>query len=58
MEVVTSWSTLMQLAKAVGDARKSGDAAALERAQAEHDAYRDLCLKSDRMHLGMTLGQL
>ena len=58
IEVVTDFRVLMQLAGAVGAAKKAGDAVALEKAQAEHDAYKDLCLKSDKMNLGTTYGEL
>lgn len=58
IEIVTDFRVLMQLAKAVGVAKLSGDAAALSKAEAEHDAYKDLCLKADKMSLGATYGAL
>ena len=58
LEVVTSFGTLMRYAAAVGKAKKSGDPEAIAKAEAEHDAYRDACLKSDKMSLGMTHGDL
>ena len=58
IQINTHFSTLMRLAKAVGDAKKAGDPVALAKAQAEHDAYRDLCLKADVMHLGVPVGSL
>ncbi len=58
VEVVTDFRVLMQYAHAVGRAKKSGDPEAIAKAEAEHDAYRDLCLKADRMSLGMTYGGL
>ncbi len=55
---VASFSKLMQLAKNLGDARKSGDQAEIAKAQAEHDAYAELCLMADKMNTGMTCGRL
>lgn len=53
IKVVTDFRVLMQLARAVGLAKKSGDPEALSKAEAEHDAYKELCLKADRMSLGV-----
>ena len=39
----------MRLAHELGQARLSGDATAIAKAQEAHDAYRDLCLQSDEM---------
>ncbi len=47
MRIVTSFATLMQLAAELGQARLSGDAERIERAQKAHDEYRDICLKAD-----------
>ena len=58
LEIVTSFDTLMRYAKELGDARKSGDPKRIAEAKAKHDAYRDHCLTSDRMMLGMTNEQL
>lgn len=51
MEIVTSFSTLMKLAHELGQAKKSKDPERIKKAQERHDAYRDLCLKADRMTL-------
>lgn len=53
---VTSLSTLMQLAKKLGEARKSANQAEIDKAQAEHDAYAELCLRADKMTTGVTRG--
>lgn len=53
---VASLSTLMQLAKKLGDARRSGNQAEIYKAQAEHDAYAELCLRADKMNTGITRG--
>ena len=58
MEIVTSFQRLMQLAGKLGEARKIGDQVLIGKAKEKHDAYRDMCLLSDRMVLGMTVGQL
>jgi len=49
ISIVCSWTTLMRYAKALGDAKKSGDIDRICEAQKVHDNYRDLCLRSDRM---------
>lgn len=58
IEIVTDFRVLMRLARAVGQAEKIGDQEALAKARAEHDAYKDLCLRADRMTLGVTYGAL
>ena len=58
IKIVTDFRMLMQLAQALGQAEKSGDQDAIEKAKAEHDAYRDLCLKADKMNLGIPNGAL
>ena len=58
IEIVTDFRVLMRLARALGQAEKSGDQDAITKAKAEHDAYKDLCLRADRMNLGVTYGSL
>ena len=58
IEIVTDFRVLMQLARALGQAEKSGDQDAIAKAKAEHDAYKDLCLRAGRMNLGVTYGSL
>ncbi|HPV24774.1 MAG TPA: hypothetical protein PLJ65_11415 [Casimicrobium sp.] len=58
IEIVTDFRVLMQLARAAGQAEKSGDKEAIAKAKAEHDAYKDLCLRADRMNLGVPYGAL
>ena len=58
MKVVASFSTLMKLAKEVGDARRSGDKKRIEAAEQAHDAYKEICLKADEMHTGYRYGDL
>ena len=58
IEVVTDFRVLMQLARIMGQAEKSGDKAAFAKAKAEHDAYKDLCLRADMMILGVPYGAL
>jgi hypothetical protein len=56
MKTVTSWMTLMRLAKELGEARMRG--VGVEEAQKRHDEYRDLCLKADEMMLHVNKGDL
>lgn len=58
MTVATDFRELMRLAWNLGKAKKSGNKKAIEKAQNEHDSYRDLCLKADQMNLGCTYGAL
>jgi len=58
IEILTDFRVLMQLARELGQAEKSGDAEVIAKAKAEHDAYRDLCLKADKMNLGVPCGAL
>lgn len=58
MEVVTSFEMLMKLAGEVGKARQFGNEEELEIAIQKHEDYKQMCLKSDRICLGMTVGEL
>lgn len=58
MKVYTSLHTLMKLAYELGQARKSGDEERIREAEKRHDEYRDLCLESDAMVTGITVGEL
>lgn len=49
MEVVVFFETLIHFAKKLGIARQSGNEKEIANAKQEHDAYRDCCLKADRM---------
>lgn len=58
IKVITNFSTLMRLAHALGQAKKNGDAAAIDHAQKAHDAYAELVRHADEMVTGLTHGQL
>jgi len=58
LEVITDFRVLMQYARELGEAKKQGDPKQIEVAQKKHDAYRDICLGSDTMSLGHTVGSL
>ncbi len=53
---ICSFKHLMELAKAAGDAKLSGDIEALNKAQKAHDEYHALCLQADSMNLSMSRG--
>lgn len=53
MKIKTSWTTLIRLAKAVGDAKKHGTEQSIKEAEDRLEAYRQLCLKADEMSLDM-----
>lgn len=57
-KVLGDFGTLMRLAHALGTAKKSKDPVAIAKAQLEHDDYRDICLASDGMNLGVPNGIL
>lgn len=46
------------LERAAAQAEKSGDQVAIVKAQEEHDAYRDLCLRADKVNLGVPYSAL
>lgn len=58
MEVVTFWTTLMQYAREEAEAEKSGDPERIRVAHARHEAYRQQCLKADRMILPYSIEKL
>lgn len=58
IKIVTSFQTLMHYAHELGKARLSGDPERIQIATENHDAYRDLCLRSDEMTLGCTRGEV
>jgi len=58
MKVVTSFATLMKLASELGKARLSGDEERIHVAKENHDAYKELCLKSDEMMLNCNLNTI
>ena len=58
IEIVTDFRVLLQLARAVAQAEKAGDKDAIATAKASHQEYEALCLKADRMLLGVTRGDL
>jgi len=51
MKTVTFFSVLMQYAKEEAVARKSGDSVRIAKAAADHEAYRQLCLKADELRI-------
>ena len=49
IKLITSWATLFQLAKKLGDARKGGNVDEIAAAEVEHENYRQMCLRADEM---------
>lgn len=58
MKIVTCFPTLMLKAYKLGQARLSGNKEVIAIAEQEHDAYRDTCLRSDEMLLGIDIKTL
>ena len=58
MIIVTSFQTLMLLAKKVGKAKKTGDKVALKEALLELEQYKDVIKKSDKMMLHCKVGDI
>jgi len=58
VKIITDFRVLMQKAHALGRAKQDGSADEIAKAQADHDAYRDLCLKAEKMNLGIPRGEL
>lgn len=58
MKIVTNFNILLYYARELARAEKSEDPIRIAKAQAQHDAYKELCLSADRMDLGVTVSQL
>lgn len=58
LKIVTSFSTLMSLAREEGQAKLHGTKEEYEQAKQKHEAYKELCLKSDKVILGQAIGGL
>lgn len=51
LRVITSFRTMMTLAYELGQARLSGDPERIRKAQDDHDAYKEIMLRSDKIQL-------
>ena len=49
IEIIADFGVLLCLAKKEADLRNSPDKVAYEKAKKEHEEYRDICLRADRM---------
>lgn len=58
IKIVTSFSTLLRLARNLSNAEANGNKELIAKAKAAHDSYRDLCLKADGMQIHTTCGNL
>ena len=58
MKVIGNFGVLISKAKALGHAKKHGTIEDIQKAQSDHDSYRDICLAADEVSLGLTHGQL
>lgn len=58
LEIITDFRVLMLLAHELGKAKRTNDEELIKLAQKRHDEYKELCLKSDKMNLGVTFGGL
>jgi len=56
VKIITDFRILMQYAYELGEAKKTGDLEKIAEAQKRHDIYRDICLDSDEMSIGLTVG--
>ena len=56
--IKTNFSVLMQLATAVGQAKKNNDPVALAKAQKEHDEYVEICKIADEIDLNVAFKDL
>ena len=54
IKIISSFTVLMQKAKAVGNAKKYGSKKEIKIAQKELDIYEKICLDSDEMSLNCT----
>lgn len=58
MRIISSWHTLINLAHAVGNAKKSGDAKRIKQAEKELKDYEEIVKMSDSMNLHVRKGDL
>lgn len=58
MTTYVTWEALMHYAKQVGIASKSGDPEKLAKAEAELEAYKQLCLEADEMKMPFSSADL
>lgn len=58
IQLRTDFRILLILAKAVADAERQGNPEAISKAVAEHDAYKELCLRADKMTIGLARKEL
>lgn len=49
IKIVTFWGTLIERARELAAAERSGDAERIAEAKARHDEYVELCLIADEM---------
>lgn len=56
--IVTSFQHLLYLSREEYKAKKSGNIQEYEHAKKLHQEYKELCLKADKMDIGMTFGAL
>lgn len=49
IKIVTFMTTLFQLAKKVGDAKKAGDVKEIEKAEFEFEEYKKIMMESDEI---------
>lgn len=50
---ITYFSTLLQYAREEAEARESGDEERIKIASEKHEAYKQACLASDKMVIGL-----
>ncbi len=58
IEIVTDFRILLEKARSLAKAESSGDIKEIEQARNDHDQYKELCLKSNNMRIGLTWGDL
>lgn len=56
MKIMVCWSTLLQYAKELATAEKSGNPDLIAVAKKRHDDYVELCKEADGMMLNATRG--
>jgi len=49
VKVVTYFRTLCNKARALAEAKETGDPELIKKAQKDHDEYKELCLTSDEL---------
>ena len=58
IKIIADFRVLMRKAKILGNARKTGNPELIKKCKKDHDDYAKICLRADKMNLGITVSEL